>query len=114
MIKSAAVVLAGLLLLAPGFAAADGSDHSLEELVVEMAETPSQHKALAAHFRAKAESAREEGRSHKRMGKSYRQGKATQRAAMKRHCDEIAEQNVALAAEYEALAELHESHADGK
>ena len=114
MNRTAAVLLAGVLLLAPGFALADDSDHSLEELVVEMAETPGQHKALATHFRSKADTARDEMRRHKRMGKTYRRGKGTERAAMRKHCDKIAEQNAALAEEYDALARLHEDHGRGK
>lgn len=107
-VSMAGAALAALLLVTPGLATADDGEHSLEQLVVEMAESPSQHAALAAHYRSKAEAARSEGQRHERMGKSYMRGKATERSAMRQHCRDIAKQQKSLAAEYDALAKLHE------
>lgn len=110
--RIAMALLVGTLAFSPGLALAEEDSHSIEALAVEMAETPGQHAALAQHFRAKAEDARAEIRRHQEMGRSYgrRGGKTTvtQRQRMKRHCDNIAEKHAAMAADYEALAELHE------
>jgi len=89
-------------------------EYSLEELVVEMAESPQQHAALADYYRSKTEAARAEGQRHERMGKSYRRGKITTRDAMARHCQKIADQQHSFAEEYDALAKLHEKEARAK
>jgi hypothetical protein len=81
---------------------------SLEELVVDMADTPAEHAAVAAHFRHKAERARAAAKRHESMGRSYGGGKLQSRVQMSEHCRRLAEQNAATAAEYEALAKLHD------
>jgi hypothetical protein len=103
------IVLAGLC----GFAGAAFADdaNSLEGLVVEMADAPAEHAAVARFFRAKAEDARKEMRLHQGMGRSYGGGKLGTRIELKSHCDKLAEQYAAVAAEYEELAKLHEAQA---
>lgn len=103
------IVLAGLCGFA-GAAFADDTD-SLEELVVEMADTPAEHAALARFFRTKAEDARKEMRLHEGMGRSYGGGKLGTRIELKGHCDRMAKQYGAVAAEYEELAKLHDAQA---
>lgn len=103
------VVLAALC----GFAApawADEAD-SLEGMVVEMADTPAEHAAVARFFRAKAEDARQEMRLHEGMGRSYGGGKLGTRIELKGHCEKLADQYRAVAAEYEELAKLHDAQA---
>lgn len=107
-------ILVALLFATSGPAFASEDEHSLEQLVVEMADTPEQHAALAEHYRSKAAAARSEMQQHQRMGKSYMRGKMTERNAMKRHCQKIADEQESLAAEYEALAKLHEKEAKAK
>jgi len=55
MNRIALALLAGAMSLSPELALADEGDHSLEEIVVEMAHTKGEHAALARHYRAKAE-----------------------------------------------------------
>jgi hypothetical protein len=99
------------LYLSPALAAAD-ENHAIEHLVIETASTPAQHTALAKHYRAKAEDARAEARSHEEMAKSYgRHAKLVQVAEMQRHCKKLSELSNATAAEYDALAKEHEAAA---
>ena len=100
------------LYLIPALAAA-GEDHAIEHLVIQTANTPEQHEALAKHFHAKAEDARAEAKSHEEMAKVYRLGphKGTETAQMQRHCKKLAELANAEATEYEALAKGHEEAA---
>jgi hypothetical protein len=108
---SIAVIILAFLLVLPGAALAGGGEHSLEQFVAEMAETPQQHTALADYYRSKAADARAGMQRHEQMGNSYMRGKASERKAMKQHCQRIAEQQGALAESYDALAELHEKEA---
>ncbi len=106
--KIAVALLLGTLAFSPNLAAAAGEDHSLEQLVVELASKPSDHAALASYFRGKAAEARAEAARHDAMGRAYGGGRLTERQRMQEHCKKISAQNSATAAEYEALAKLHE------
>lgn len=107
-----AALLFGALALSPGVSVAEESGHSLEEVVVEMADTPAEHAALARHYRAKAEETRAEAKRHDGMGRAYGAGKFTQRQTMKKHCTNISKNLAGVAAEYEALAKVHEEAAN--
>ncbi len=115
MTRIAVGLLFGALALSPGLALAEEGTHSLEQVVVEMANTPDEHAALARHYRAKAEDALAEARRHENMGSTYgrRGGKTTgmQRQRMKQHCQNISEKYTGMAEEYQALAKLHEEEA---
>lgn len=112
MMKRIAVgLLFGALALSPGLALAEEGTHSLEQVVVEMANTPAEHAALAQYYRAKAEDALAEARRHESMGRSYTGGKITQRQRMKRRCQKLSEKQAQIADEYMALAKLHEEEA---
>jgi hypothetical protein len=102
-----AVSLMAGLVLTPAALFADETK-SLEELVVEMADTPAEHAAVAAHFREKAAHARAAAERHKSMARAYGGGKLNTRIEMRGHCERLAQQNEAMAAEYEALAKLHD------
>ena len=70
--KTGLAFLLGALILSPGLAHADHhghEGHSLEQLVVEMAHTPADHAALAAHYRGKAAEARAEASNHEKWRK---------------------------------------------
>ena len=67
-------VVASALLWSPGVGFAEPAP-SLERLVVEMADSPAEHAAVAKHFRAKAEDARGEASKHESMGRVYGGGK---------------------------------------
>jgi len=100
--------LLGTLAFSPSLALADDV-HSLEQLVVEMAHTPADHAALAQHYRAKAAAARAEATRHEGMARVYGGGKLMERERMQQHCKRIADEDKAIAAEYEELAKLHEA-----
>ena len=112
MSRSLAVaLLLGALALAPGFAGAQQEGGGLEELVVEMAHTKAEHQALAKYYTAKAADARELAARHEAMARAYLGGKGMNKQAMGGHCKRIAEQQQAMAKEYDALAKLHEDEA---
>jgi hypothetical protein len=83
---------------------------SPEQLVVQMADTPAEHRAVAQYFRDKAESTRVRAEYHRSMGSSYPTGKVG--ARMRDHCDRISALERGLVKELEALARLHEAEAD--
>ena len=105
------VLILGALALSPGMSVAAEAGHSLEEVVVEMADTPAEHAALARHFRAKAEEARAEAKRHEGMGRAYGSGKLTQQQRMRKHCANISNDLNDIAAEFDALATVHEQAA---
>jgi len=109
--RIAGALLIGALALSPGFASAEESGASVEQLLVDMADTPADHAALAKYYRGKAADARATAGTHQSMGRSYGGGKAAQRQQMESHCKKISEENTAMAAEYEALAKLHDEEA---
>jgi hypothetical protein len=108
----AIAMVVGLALL-PAVGLADSST-PLEELVSKMADTPAEHQAVADYFRSKAKDARAQAESHARMGQNYSGGKMRDKTEMQNHCKKIVDAQEALAAEYEALAKLHEAEAKAK
>jgi hypothetical protein len=81
--------------------------HDPEHLIIEMANTPAEHRAVARHYKLKADEAREEARRHEAMGRLYATGRSA-RPGGREHCENIAAKLEEVAAEYEALADLHE------
>lgn len=98
-------LLASLAAL-PGRASAQEHESMLEEHAVAAAHTPSDHSALAEHFRAKAAEARAAAARHRSMGRAYGGGKQGTRAGSF-HCKRISAREKSIAAEYEELAKLH-------
>lgn len=92
--------------------AAFAQEHDAEHLVIEMANTPDEHRAVARHYKIKADEAREQARRHESMGRLY----AGQRSALpqrgKQHCEALAKNYQAIALEYEELAKLHGEQAE--
>src|SRR5512145_1157308 len=103
--------LLGALALAPGVAGAQEEGGALEELVVEMAHTKAEHQALAKYYTEKATDARKLASRHQSMGRAYLGGKGMNKQALTSHCKRIAEQQEAMAKEFDALAKLHEEEA---
>lgn len=100
----------GLLVAAAAPAGADmheGDHASLEQMVIQMAETPEQHRALADYYREKAEQMRGKAAEHRSMGKTYTGTKLTQRQRMRKHCNDLASSFENAAGGYEALAKEH-------
>jgi hypothetical protein len=115
MRQIATALLLGSLAFFAQTAAAQTHENYLEELAIEGADTPAQHEALAAHFKAKAADARAEAKRHESMAKSYaRRSKPVQAADMQRHCKKLAEHANSTAAEYDAMAKVHEDQAKKK
>lgn len=88
-------------------ALAASGEHGLEEVLIESASTPAQHKALANYFRGKAAEARQEAERHRSMAKTYAGTKSTMAGSQKEHCDKLAESYDAQAKQYDELAALH-------
>ncbi len=104
-------LLLGTLALSPGLALAEDAPPSLEQLVVEMADTPADHAALAKYYRGRAAEARAAATRHDGMGRAYGGGKLMQRMQGQEHCKRLSAENTTIAQEYEALAKLHEEEA---
>lgn len=106
-----AALLAGVLALSPSVAFAEETDAAIEQLITNSAHSPADHTALAKYYRGKAADAREQATMHQKMASSYGGGKMAQKSAMMDHCKKLSEENAAMAADYEALAKLHEQDA---
>ena len=92
-----------------GIARAD--DSALEQILVETATTPAQHKALAKYYRSKAADAKAQADYHRSMMKSYSGGKLADTKRQAEHCNKLASLSDDQAAEYEKLAASHDEQA---
>jgi len=101
-----AMTLLGAFLAAPSISLAQ--QHDIEHLVVEMANTPQEHQAVAQHYRMKAQEARDESARHQSMGQVYAARRSSTPQQGRQHCEAIAKQFQAIAGEYEELAKLHD------
>ncbi len=107
-----AIALAlGAFALSAGPSFADGNSPSLEQFVIEAAETPAQHTALANFYKASAAEARAEATRHNQMGRAYGPGRMSEHQRMKEHCDEIAKNFTATAKAFDGMAAAHEKAA---
>jgi len=106
-----ALMVAAMVLGASPPAQAGEGEGNLVELLVESADTPQEHQALAAYFRDLAGQRRAEAARHRSMAKHYGGQKETTRRQGMEHCDRLVGLNEDEAAQYEALAKLHESQA---
>jgi hypothetical protein len=100
-------------LLVPG-TIAFADDLTLEQVLIESANTPAQHQALADHFRSRAAGARHQAQRHRSMAKSYTGGRAAPSPVagyQSSHCNKLATTFDEQAKEYDALAELHAKEA---
>ena len=104
-----ATVLLSALLAASG--AAQAQDHTLEQLVVEMASTAAQHNAIAHHYATQAEAARGDASRHQQMARIYGGAGRAGQPQMRRHCEQLATKYEEIAAEYDQLAKLHTDEA---
>jgi hypothetical protein len=104
-------LFASLLTLAPPALVFAAEAEPIESLIIKMASTPEQHRALADYYREKAAAARAAVATHKSMAASYAGGKLAHRAQMQEHCNKIIAANEALAKEYDALAAMHDADA---
>jgi hypothetical protein len=112
MRRTIATLTAGCLLaLAPAAAWAQaGGGADLLQIMVDSADTPAQHQALARYFRARAAEAKALAETHQTMSRSY-SGKPGEIRNMNKHCDQIAKLNQDLAGQYESLAKAEEAAA---
>jgi hypothetical protein len=108
------VICSALVLPAFGVARAEGTDNSLEAVLIQSASTPEQHAALAAHYRAQAEQARRAAANHKSMSRSYAGMKAPLKEAGQSHCAKLTETYEQQAAQFDDLAAAEEAAAKAK
>jgi hypothetical protein len=106
-----AVALGLTLALGPLATVASADDHGLEQVLVESADTPAEHQALAKHYKHLAEKAKSEAAAHRAMAKSYGGVKYASAKAMSDHCDKLASLADQEAAQYDSLAAAHEAAA---
>jgi hypothetical protein len=86
-------------------------DHTLEQLVIEMAQTRAEHEAIAHHYASQAETANADARRHQEMAKTYANAGRAGYPQMRGHCEQLAKKYDEIAAEYEQLAKLHTEEA---
>ena len=110
--KSTKIVAALLstLLVVPVVVA---QEHDAEHLIIEMANTPDEHRAVARHYMIKADEARQQARRHESMGRLYAGQRSAQPQRGRQHCEALAKNYEAIATEFEELAKLHEEQANG-
>jgi hypothetical protein len=89
------------------------ADDSLEKVLIEGANTPAEHEALATHFRAKAAEAKESAARHRKMTMWYG-SKNPGAVARSGHCKKIAAKFDELAKDFEELAAGHDAEAKAK
>jgi hypothetical protein len=94
-----------------GVAGAQEEGGSLEQTMAEMAHTKAEHQALASYYTQQAAAARKEAKRHHAMHRAYLGSKAGNKQAFVSHCMRLAEQQEAMAKEFDALAKLHEAEA---
>ena len=105
-------LMVGLAIVAAPIAGTAWADDSaLEQLMVETATTPAQHKALAKYYRAKAADAKAEAENHRSMLRSYSGTSMPMGKVQGEHCNKLASLSDAQAAEYEKLAASHDAPA---
>lgn len=109
--RIAGALLVGALALSPGFALAEETDASIEQLIVNSAHSPADHAALAKYYRGRAEEELGEASRMDSMARLYLSGKIVQNKQMEGHCKKIAANKRKSADEYKALAKLHEADA---
>jgi hypothetical protein len=100
-----------LLALSGAAVAADSSTKSVEQIATEAATTPEQHQTLADFYKQKAADAREEATKHRNMASTLVSRSPDPQTAMRNHCAALADAATKAAAEYDALAKLHEDEA---
>lgn len=108
LFSTAGLVLAGAVLaLTPSqVGAVEGRDDAAIQMLVQFAETPREHRALAQYYSAKAVAARMEAEKHRTMSNHYGGNQAMKRAA-KEHCNALVKANEDAATQYDALSEMH-------
>jgi hypothetical protein len=105
------VLVFALALIVPAAVVTGGDHGSLEQLVVESADTPQEHEALARYYADKATHMREMAQRHRDMGEAYGGTKITQRQRMQDHCNALAADFEKAAGDFDALAKEHEAAA---
>jgi predicted secreted protein len=106
--KSTTIATALLSALLAGPTLSLAQEHDIEHLVIEMASTPQEHRAVAQHYTMKAEEAREQARRHEGMARIYAGQRSAQPQRGRQHCENLAKNYQAIATEYEELAKLHQ------
>src|SRR5574338_643848 len=109
MNRIATALLLTALALSPGLALADRASSDLEQALIESANTPAEHAALAKYYRAQAADAQAEAKRHEMMAKTYVPSGSTgkvswgtikQRQKMSEHCANLSRQSAAAAQDY--------------
>jgi hypothetical protein len=111
MRRAIAIMSAGALLVLSAAGAWAEAPATLTTEMIENANTPAEHQAVARYYREKAAEAKDVAAKHTAMGKSTFAGKPNFRDMMKKHCERITKLNEELAAQYEELAKEQDAAA---
>ena len=109
-----AALFLGALLFSPGLAAAEQEGPSLEQFVIEAAQTQAEHEALAKYYEEEAAAARSLAKRHERMATSYLRGRGSKKGYQPNysaHCKGIAAKQEEIAKQFEELAKMHRDEA---
>lgn len=111
-VRVAVLIAANFLaFVMPAWAADEAvtADIALATSLVESADTPAEHKALAGYYQAEATRQRMMALSHRKMGDSYMRAKLHRTAEeQQHHCEKIAGLEEQISQVYERMAETHE------
>jgi hypothetical protein len=109
-----AALFLGALLFSPGVVAAEEEGPSLEQFVIETAQTKEEHEALAKYYDEEAATARSIAKRHERMAGSYLRWRGSTKRNKPNyisHCKGIAAKQNEIAQEFEELAKMHRDDA---
>jgi hypothetical protein len=101
------LVLGVVVAAVPIVLVARADDQAIIEVLIESANTPAQHQALADYYKGKAAEAKKEAEMHRSMAKTYSGQKYVIAMAQMDHCNKLASLLDSEAAEYEQLATAH-------
>tara|TARA_R110001583_G_scaffold2388_7_gene17371 strand:- start:1320 stop:1682 length:363 start_codon:yes stop_codon:yes gene_type:complete len=109
-------LLLAVIVVAPFQLHAQTDETPIMELLNNMADKPEHHQAIADYYRKMASEARDQAGLHEKMRRTYRHSHAKFKGqsagqATKQHGKRVIDMQQSIAAEYDALAELHENAA---
>lgn len=110
------IIFLGAILAASVYLQAQTEEAPIIQLINEMAEKPENHQSISTYYKTMAAEARAEAEMHKTMKSTYKHDHAQFKGmpaaqSTDAHCDRLIELSLAEAAEYEALAALHDAEA---
>lgn len=121
-------LLLGLLISLPALSMAEPAPSNaaqvdIEKLIADLPTKPENHQAIAAYYKAEAETAKNQIARHESLKESYinvtknlpgSPGSLNRYAGFQRHCDRLISAYAKQSSEYEEMAKEHEADATVK